>query len=135
MSTTEANDKDSGRGLRIGLWVAQGLLALAFGMAGGMKLFVATDKSPVFSDMPWLIRFIGVSEVAGALGVILPAATRIAPVLTPIAAVGLAIIMVLAGAFHVQRGEISHLPPVLFLFAMSVFVAWGRFKKAPIAPR
>ena len=131
MSTT--NQDSSGRGLHIGLWVAQGLLALAFGMAGGMKLFKAPPGE--MADMAGLFKFIGAAEVAGALGMILPAASRIAPILTPIAAVGFAIIMVLAGALHIYRAEWSHVPPVLFLLAMSLFVAWGRFKKAPIAPR
>src|SRR3954447_11972627 len=101
--------RPAGRGLRIGLWVVQVLLALFFLMAGinhGLKPIEEAAKSS-----PWIIgipvalaRFIGISELAGALGVVLPSATRIAPKLTPIAAVGLAIIMLLAVPFHIMRG-------------------------------
>jgi putative oxidoreductase len=84
---------------------------------------------------PALVRFIGVSEFLGALGLVLPAATRIKPSLTPLAAAGLALIMLLAAIFHVLRGELQALP-INFLFgALAVFVAWGRSRKAPIPPR
>lgn len=83
-----------------------------------------------------LTRFIGVMEVLGALGVLLPAATRIRPGLTPLAALGLFTIMVLATGVHVVRGDIATaLPVVGSLGALAAFVAWGRGKKAPIAPR
>ena len=71
----------AGKGLRIGLWAAQLLLAVAFGFAGGMKL-VATAQFVAMGMPAPLVYFIGVAEVAGALGVVLPAATRIAPILT-----------------------------------------------------
>jgi putative oxidoreductase len=127
-----------GKGLNIGLWVAQVLLAVGFGMAGLMKL--TTPYEQMVSDATWarsmpeaLIRFIGLSEVAGTLGVILPAATRIKPTLTPIAAVGFVIIMILAAGVHLMHSE----PPIanVVLGALAAFVAWGRFKKAPISPR
>lgn len=127
-----------GRGLHIGLWAAQALLAVGFGMAGLMKL--TTPYQQLVSSQAWaqsmpeaLLRFIGLSEVAGALGVILPAATRIKPILTPIAAVGLLIIMILATGVHLMHGE----PPIanVVLGALATFVAWGRFKRAPIDPR
>jgi len=85
--------------------------------------------------MAWLVRFIGVAEVAGAIGLILPAATRIKPVLTPLAAVGILVIMVLATGFHIYKGEFHALPVTLLLGAMATFVAWGRFRKAPIPAR
>ena len=118
------------RGLHIGLWVAQALLAIGFAMAGLMKL--TTPYQQLVSSQAWaqsmpeaLLRFIGLSEVAGALGVLLPAATRIRPILTPIAAVGLLIIMVLASGVHLMHGE----PPIanLVLGGLAAFVAWGRF--------
>jgi putative oxidoreductase len=127
------------KGLNIGLWTVQVLLAVGFGMAGGMKLVVPIadllKQMDWVASAPWLPRFIGVAELAGALGLVLPSLTRIKPILTPIAAVGLATIMVLALGFHVSRGEMSHLPPVIVLGALAVFVAWGRFTKARIAPR
>jgi putative oxidoreductase len=82
-----------------------------------------------------LLRFIGVAEFAGGLGLILPAATRIRPVLTPLAALGLATIMVLAFVFHILRGELEALPVNLVLGGLAAFVAWGRLRKAPIPPR
>jgi uncharacterized membrane protein YphA (DoxX/SURF4 family) len=124
------------RGLSIALWIAQSLLAAAFLMAGGMKLLMsAADLTKQGAASVGLARFIGVAEVAGALGVILPGVTRILPRLTALAALGLFIVMVLAFALHVSRDEWNHLPPPIVLGALSAFVAWGRFKRAPIAPR
>ncbi|MBL9005259.1 MAG: DoxX family protein [Myxococcales bacterium] len=126
------------RGLHIALWVAQALLAVGFGMAGLMKL--TTPYQQLVSSQAWaqsmpeaLLRFIGLSEVAGALGVILPAATRIKPILTPIAAVGLVIIMILAAGVHLLHGE----PPLanVVLGALAALVAWGRLKRVPILSR
>ena len=128
-----------GVGLRAGLWVAQVLLALAFGAAGAMKLAVPiaeiAKNMPWVADMPGLVRFIGASEVAGALGMLLPSLTRIAPKLTPLAAVGLLTIMVLAAAFHASRGEYGEIPVNAVLGGIAAFVAWGRFRAAPISPR
>jgi uncharacterized membrane protein YphA (DoxX/SURF4 family) len=125
----------------IGLWVAQSLLAAMFLMAGFMKL-TSSAADMVDMGMLWaenapglLIKFIGLAEVAGALGVILPAATRIMPQLTKLAALGLATIMVLASGVHLFRGEFEVLPVNFVLFALAVFVYWGRTNKAPIAPR
>jgi hypothetical protein len=100
-----------------------------------MKLLTPMDQ--LAANMAWvnavpelLVRFIGLAEVLGALGLILPAATRIQPQLTPLAAGGLALIMVLASIFHLSRGETFMLMPNAV-----VFVAYGRWKWAPIAPR
>jgi putative oxidoreductase len=132
-----ASDRGS-KGLRIGLWVVQVLLALVFAMSGGTKLALPYEE--LLKQGPWvqsvpagLVKFIGVAEVAGALGVILPAATRIKPLLTPLAAAGFVVIMVLASVLHLSLGQ----PPILqvFLGGLAAFVAWGRFRKAPIGPR
>jgi len=72
---------------------------------------------------------------AGALGLILPAVTRIRPKLTAAAGLGLVTVMVLAAAFHLSRGEAQVLPLNLTLGALAAFVAWGRSRKAPILPR
>ena len=91
---------------------------------------------PYTADLPgWLVRFIGVSEVAGALGLILPALTRRLPGLTPLAGLGLCIVMVLATGFHLMRAEYSAMPMTIVIGAVAAFVAWGRWTKAPIAPR
>lgn len=125
----------------IGLWVAQLLLALVFGAAGVMKLFQPIEA--LGAMMTWvtvtpdlLVRFIGLVELAGALGMILPALTRILPFLTPLAALGFAIIQVLAIVVHASLGETAmSLPMNLVLLALSLFVVWGRARKAPISPR
>jgi putative oxidoreductase len=126
--------------LHIALWVAQLLLAAAFGFAGILK--TTAPIAELAEKMVWpgvippaLVRFIGASEFAGALGLVLPAATRIKPVLTPIAALGLVVVMILAAGFHVLRGELFALPINLGLAALAAFVAWGRLRKAPIAAR
>lgn len=125
----------------IGLWVLQIVLALVYGMAGFMKLsqpidaLVASGMSYAGDYPELLTRFIGTMEVLGAIGVILPAATRIAPWLTPLAALGFSIIQVLAMGLHISRGEFQVLPVNLVLLALALFLLWGRTRKAPIAPR
>lgn len=136
------NEQNSGvsKGWNITLWIAQVVLALAFGMAGVMKSTQPIAQLATAMDWPGdvpagLVRLIGVSEFAAALGMILPAATRIRPMLTPLAGGGLVLIMVLASAFHLTRGE---LPAILFNFCLALvagYVAWGRTKKSPILPR
>ena len=127
------------RGLNITLWVAQVLLALVFGLSGSMKVFTPIEM--LSKNMSWvrdaelLIRFIGISELAGMLGLLLPSLTRIKPRLTSLAALGLVVVMVLATGFHVSRGEFHALPITLGLGALAAFVAWGRFRKAPISQR
>jgi uncharacterized membrane protein YphA (DoxX/SURF4 family) len=128
------------RALHYGLWAAQVVLAVTFAMIGGMKLTISpadlAKSMPAGLELPLgLLRFIGTAEVAGALGLILPSATRILPVLTPLAAGGLSVVMVLAGMLHASRGEIASLPLVLVLGALAVFVAWGRTARAPIPTR
>jgi len=127
------------RGLGVALWIAQILLALVFGFAGSMKLITPIDElaknAAWIKDSAFLIRFIGTSEVAGALGVLLPSLSRIKPGLTSLAALGLAVVMVLATGFHLLRGEARFTPLTLALGALAVFVAWGRFRKAPIQAR
>lgn len=125
----------------IGLWVAQVLLALMFGAAGVMKLTQPVEAlgammNWVNSSPELLVRFIGLVEIAGALGMIVPAITRILPFLTPLAALGFAIIQVLAIGVHASLGETAtSLPINLVLLALSLFVAWGHVRKAPISPR
>jgi hypothetical protein len=140
MTSTAAIATKSGgtKGLNVVLWVAQILLAIGFGMAGFMKL--GTPYAELAQKMAWarltpepLVKFIGASELAGALGMILPAASRIRPVLTPLAATGFVVIMILAAALHLYLGE----APVadVILGGIAALVAWGRFRKAPIPPR
>ena len=82
-----------------------------------------------------LVRFIGVAELAGALGLLLPALTRRKPVLTAWAAAGLVVVMALAVVVHIARGEPQVLPVNFVLGGATAFIAWGRFRGARIAPR
>jgi len=126
--------------MKIALWIVQILLAFAFGAAGAFKAFTPhaqlAEAMPWVLDAPvWLPTFIGVAEIAGALGLILPAATRIKPQLTPLAAIGLVIVMVLAMGFHLSRGEFAMVPPNVVLALLAGFVAYGRMTLAPVEPR
>lgn len=141
MTTIDTNPVQVGKGWNIGLWVAQALLAAMFLMAGATKLMSGSAEL-VAMGMGWaenapflLIKFIGLAEVAGALGLIVPAATRIKPGLTKLAAAGLAVIMVLAAGLHITRAEFEVVPMNVILFALAAFVIWGRARKAPIEPR
>jgi len=128
------------RRLHIALWVMQAFLAFAFLAAGMFKATapieeLAPKMSWIAHTSPALVRFIGVSEVLGALGLILPAATRILPVLTAVAGASLALVMVLGAATHIALGEVPQAMPALVLGGLAAFVARGRFRLAPIAPR
>jgi len=119
--------------MNITLWIIAGVLAAAFAAAGLMKL--AQPKAKLAeSGMAWTedftdsqIKLIGLIEVLGAIGLILPAALDIAPVLTPIAAAGLALNMLGATIVHARRGETSNLVVTLVLAALAAFVAVMRF--------
>ena len=128
------------KALHITLWIAQVILAAMFLMSGFMKLSQPIDQ--LSKMLPWaaqvpeaLVRFIGVAEVLGAVGLILPSLLRIQPKLTPIAAVGLALVMLFAVVFHISRGETPMIGMNFILIAIAAFIAWGRFKKAPITPK
>jgi uncharacterized membrane protein len=118
--------------MNVFLWVLQVVLAAMFAMAGVMKTTQPKDK--LAPKLPWVedfspgtVRFIGTMELLGALGLILPAVTGIATVLTPLAAIGLVITMVLAAATHVRRKEPAAIAFNAVLFALAAVIAWGRF--------
>jgi len=118
--------------VNIVLWIAQILLAAMFVSAGLAKCTQPIDKlaqkmSWVTHYKPGTVRFVGVAESLGAIGLILPQATGIAPILTPIAAVALAVVMVLASFYHFHQKEFSGIGLNAVLFFLAVFVAWGRF--------
>jgi uncharacterized membrane protein YphA (DoxX/SURF4 family) len=115
--------------VKIALWIVQVLLALVFAVAGSMKLFAFDQLAasvPALADQHGLVTFIGIAELAGAIGLILPRLTGIFPVLTTWAAVGLATIMVLATGLHLMHREFSHVIVTVILFALAVFVVYGR---------
>jgi hypothetical protein len=117
--------------MNLALWIVQGLLAIAFLAAGGMKLITAKEKLQRQTQMGWTndfsagqIKLIGLAEVTGAVGIVVPWLLRIVPVLSPIAGLCLALLMVGAVRVHVQRKE-SVVPPLL-LALLAVVVAIGR---------
>ena len=113
------------------LWIVQGLLALLFLFAGGMKLVMAIEEMTKQMPMPGaFLRFIGVAEVLGGLGLILPGLFRIRPSLTPLAAAGLTIIMIGATAISLQFGVAMAMIP-LVVGLLVAFVAYGRWWLAP----
>jgi hypothetical protein len=125
-------------GANLLLWIGQILLALAF-LVDGYIHTIGFDRSSVQPGMTWLadvgrdrMRIIGGLETLGAIGLILPAVTGILPWLTPVAASCLAMVMVLAAAFHLRRaGEGQNIVLNVILFAIAVLVAYGRFVVAP----
>ena len=123
----------------IGLWILQIVLAAMFLMVGFMKTATPIEELSktvtIAAEMPLLIRFIGISELAAGIGLLLPAALRIRPQLTVLAAAGLALVMVLAIIFHLMRGEYPAIGTNIALGTLAGLVAWGRLYKAPIASR
>ena len=120
--------------MNIALWIIQVLLAGMYGMAGSMKAFTP-DKVRTNPQMTWAhdkqdgyIRFVGISELLGAVGLIIPALTGILPWLTPLAAVGLALIQVLAiFTVHLPKKEYQVVPVNIVLLVLAIVAAYGRF--------
>lgn len=122
--------------MNIALWMVQGLLAAMFTAAGFMK--ATTPREKLAEKMPWaldysagMVKFIGISQLLGALGLVLPMVTGIAPWLTPLAAAGLALIMALAAIYHAGKGEYKEIGVNLVLMALMLFVVYGRAFYAP----
>ncbi len=122
------------------VWIAQIVVALLFFMAGIMKLTQPLDK--LEARMGWvelinprrLVRGIGLLEVLGALGVILPAVTGILPILTPLAAAGLVLTMIGALSLHViRRDALANAMPSIVLLLLTAFVIYGRMVAVPLA--
>jgi uncharacterized membrane protein len=123
--------------MNIALWIVAGLLAVTFVMVGLLK--ITTPREKLLQRMGWVsdfsqtqVRGIGTLEVLGAIGVILPGIRKFAPVLVPMAATGLALLMIGAGITHIRRKEYNELGSNVVLFALAVFVAWGRFGPYPL---
>ena len=121
--------------LDVGLWIVQGLLAVVFFLAGALHAFryeAAKKNLAWVKDLPRRVVMLdGAVEMFGALGVILPRLTNILPVLTPLAAAGLALIMAVAISLHVRRKESSAIALTGLLFLMAAFVAYGRWFLVP----
>jgi uncharacterized membrane protein YphA (DoxX/SURF4 family) len=115
------------------LWIIAGVLALAFLAAGAMKLLRPKPKL-IESGLGWAadfsdgtIKLIGAAEVLAAIGLILPAALDIAPILVPLAALGLVIIMIGAIVVHLRRKENPMVAANVVLLILAAVVVWGRF--------
>jgi putative oxidoreductase len=124
--------------MNIVLWILQSLVGLAFIVAGLMKTFASIER--LATQMAWVkdfptpfVRFIGFVEFLGGVGLIVPAATGILPWLTPVAAIGLAVIMLSAAIYHLQKKDLmaKTLPSVVFL-VFAVVIVVGRYTVAPL---
>jgi hypothetical protein len=131
--TTEKSSK----GLNIALWVVQVLTAALMALASYIK--IATPIEELSLQMKWtgevpsyVVRLLGLIDLLGGVGVILPALLKIKPGLTSLAATGVVLLMICAIAFHVSRGESSVIGFNIMIMVMAGFVAWGRNKKLPI---
>lgn len=119
--------------MNVVLWILAGLLAAAFLAAGVMK--VARSKEQLASSgMAWvedfspgMVKLIGALEILAGIGVVLPAALDIAPVLVPLAALGLVLMMAGAALVHVRRKELNTVAPSLVLLVLAAVLMWGRF--------
>jgi len=120
--------------MNVALWIVAGALALLYVAAGTTKAVRSRDSMLKHENLAWMndfspagVKFIGVVEALGGLGLVLPELTGIAPVLTPLAATGLAVLQVGAALVHVRRKEPKSVPTNLVLAALAAFVAVGRF--------
>jgi DoxX-like family len=124
-----------GRGrstMNVALWIVQGLLAALFLFAGGAKLVLPLDQMAGPVALPgWFLRALGVAEVLGALGLVLPGLLRIWPGLTPLAAAGLVIIMIGATVVTLVGGMVGVALMNVVVGLLAAFVAYGRWRLAP----
>ena len=123
--------------MNIVLWILQVLLALAFLAHGIMFLVPPPDIAVLMNEMlpRWFQLFLGVAEVLAGVGLTLPGLTRIQPWLVPAAAAGVMVVMVAATILHLVRSEFGSAGITFLLLLMATFVADGRWRRLPIAPR
>jgi len=118
--------------MNVALWIVQGLLAALFLFAGGAKLVLPLDQMAGPVALPgWFLRFLGVAEVLGALGLVLPGLLRNRPGLTPLAAAGLVIIMIGATVVTLVGGMVAVALMNVVVALLAAFVAYGRWRLAP----
>lgn len=124
--------------MNVVLWVVQALVAAAYILSGSMKAFRPVEQ--LSKSMAWvsavpsgLVRFIGIAEVLGAIGLILPMVTNIAPGLTIAAAAGLVLVQVCAIGFHLSRHEARVVPGNIVLLLLALFILIGRVAIVPFA--
>lgn len=123
--------------MNITLWILQALLAAAFAAHGWMLLFPPPELLPVMNEQLGVgfRLFLGVAEIAGAIGLLLPAMTRKLPWLTPVAAACLAFVVASATVLHLFRAETGSAAITVILFLLAAFVAYGRWRIRPIGTR
>ena len=116
------------------LWIVQGLLAMIFLLTGGSKFAMSVEEMHAQMKVPlpgWFLHFIGVCEILGSIGLILPGLTRIRPGLTPLAAAGLVIIMIGATTITVMGGQLAGALFPLTVGVLATWVAYGRWQLVP----
>ena len=123
--------------MNIVLWILQVLLALAFFAHGLLLLFPPPEIAALMNaSLPrWFQLFLGVAEVAAAIGITLPGITRVMPWLVTWAAVGIMIVMISATVYHLGRSEWSSALITFLLLTMAAFVALMRYRVRPIPAR
>ncbi|PYO52958.1 MAG: hypothetical protein DMD83_24735 [Candidatus Rokuibacteriota bacterium] len=136
LAVSSHHPSDKGGEMNVTLWILQVVVGVFFAISGHGKAFNSWES---MQRIPWidgvslgLMRFIGWSELLGGIGPILPAATKIKPVLTPMAAVGLTLVMILATGFHVMRRKYMFVILTAAVGAITAFIAYGRFALKPI---
>lgn len=135
--STQLSTAQPRRGLNSALWIVQGLLNLTFVGTGIWK--VITPIPELAATMPWMgqvspsfLQATAALDILVGLGVLLPSLTRIKPWLSVLSALGCVALMGGAILFHASRDELAKTPFNFFLAALAAFVAWGRYRKAPI---
>ncbi|QHT69984.1 DoxX family protein [Rhodocytophaga rosea] len=133
----ETTVKYTSKPLNISLWAAQIILAAMFIFAGFPKATQSIQelaiRLPMANEFPLaLIRFIGITELLGGIGLLLPGILRIKLILTPYAAIGILLIMLMAVGYHISKGEFAAIGINLGLALLAAFVAWGRLTRAPM---
>lgn len=135
-----ANQQKPSTAIHLALWVAQVILASSLVWAAGMKLVQPIEK--LAAMWPWtdqvpvaLVKITGLLDLLGAVGLILPSLLHTRPYLTPIAAIGIIALMIVASIFHIARGEVSLIGVNIAFALIAAFIAWGRSKKVPIVSK
>jgi hypothetical protein len=139
-ASTRPSHRPASKALNVALWSVQGVLGLTFVGTGIWKL--ATPIPELAGKMPWMgevspsfLHLTAALDMLVGLGVLLSSLIRIKPGLASLGALGCVALMIGAIVFHVQRGEAGNTPFNFLLAALAAFVAWGRYRRAPIAPR
>ncbi|MFM6933728.1 MAG: DoxX family protein [Novosphingobium sp.] len=139
MQTLKTGTNSSRPWLNAGIWLVQVMIAVPFVAIGAIKLTMPLDQvaklAPWAIEYPRFVRLIGLIDLAGGIGLILPALTRIKPQLTVWAAVGCAALMVCAIVFHLVRGEANAIGLNIVLLGLTLIAWWGRSRAVPIRPR